>query len=163
MEHIGSGSDAGALDGDDEGRRSVRHQRAGFSIFLDQVADDDSGTTHWETRLYHAESGSETSLPGASPDDWIGWLLEHIGAVDAGADVRGAAARAVVEVASVEIIDVRITDDAPSRSPSLHTITANVVVQLTGVSGVERTIGSKILRGLSATVSIDDGPPTSRE
>jgi hypothetical protein len=73
-----SGSDAPAGDSD-SGRGPVRRrQHAGFSIFLDQVVDP-QGRQHWETRLYHAESGVETTLAGASPQQWIAWILERIG------------------------------------------------------------------------------------
>jgi len=148
----GAGPGSDALAGP-EPRRGAggRRQHAGFSIFLDQVADD-SGQTHWETRLYHAESGAETILPSASPDEWIAWVLERIGSSDvvrAGPEANISAPS--VEVATVEITDVKISQAKPDRDPSLHTITAQLVVQLTGVAGFERAIGSKILRGIAAS------------
>ena len=85
----GSGSGSGPT-----GRR----QQAGFSIFLDQVADQE-GRQHWETRLYHAESDAETILPGALPEGWIAWILERIGyGPTAGGRAGAGASRAVVEV-----------------------------------------------------------------
>jgi hypothetical protein len=64
--------------GDPADRRGRRRQMAGFSIFVDEVVDA-QGRQHWETRLYHAESGVETTLAGASPEQWIAWILERIG------------------------------------------------------------------------------------
>lgn len=126
-----------------------RRQQAGFSIFLDQVADE-QGRRHWETRLYHAESGEETALRGASPEHWVAWILERLGSPDIeGSDPRLESRRAILEVASVEIDDVTVADDVDSRDGSLHTIRARVTVQLAGVAPVEREIGSQILRGIA--------------
>ena len=89
-------------DGPDSDARLVagrRRQRAGFSIFLDQLADDHGGH-HWETRLYHAESGLETTLAGASPEHWVAWILERLGPAETeGSTPRLDPRRAVVELA----------------------------------------------------------------
>ena len=71
----GSDALAGGDSADSRGRRS---QLAGFSIFVDQVIDAQGGQ-HWETQLYHAESGIETTLVGACPEQWIAWILERMG------------------------------------------------------------------------------------
>lgn len=124
-----------------------RRQQAGFSIFVDQVADA-HGRRHWETRLYHAESGVEATLTGASPEHWVAWILERLGTADIGcSDPRLEPPRAVVEVASVEIDDVTVADDV-DRGDSLHTITARVTVQVAGVAPLEREIGSQIMHGI---------------
>jgi hypothetical protein len=152
VEDSGGGPEAGAL-GDTTRRFGHRRQQAGFSIFLDQIADE-VGEQHWETRLYHAESGAETSLPGASPDEWVAWLLEQLAA--AGIDRPGATLRsttASVRVASVDILDVQVTNEGVEGAAEIRTITAHVVVQLSGVAGVEREIGSRILRGLTASAA----------
>jgi len=131
------------------GGTQKRRQQAGFSVFLDQIVDE-SGETHWETRLYHAESGAETTLPGASPDQWIGWILDRMRPVSA-EELRpeSGTSRAAVEVVSVEILDVTfVGDDAPGPEP-LQALKAQLVVQLTGVAELEREIGSRVLRGLA--------------
>jgi hypothetical protein len=139
-DHVGAEAHTGS---------EVRRQEAGFSIFLDQVADE-QGRPHWETRLYHAESGVETTLAGASPEHWIAWILERLGSPDIGStDPRLEPRRAVVELASVEIDDVTVADDVDGRGGSLHTIKARVTVQLAGVAPLEREIGSQILRGIA--------------
>ncbi|MFN0092062.1 MAG: hypothetical protein ACKVWR_17610 [Acidimicrobiales bacterium] len=138
-------SDAPAADTRQQGSNR-RQQKAGFSIFLDQIADD-LGRAHWETRLYHAESGVETTFEGVSPDHWIGWMLEQLGptAADRSGAVRDEP-HGAVEVASVEILDLTAVQDEAERPASVHTITARVVVQVTGVSRIEQAIGSEVLR-----------------
>ena len=75
-----AGSDALA-GGDPADNRGRRRQQAGFSIFVDQVVDSE-GRQHRETRLYHAESGIETTLAGVCPEAWVAWILERIGPID---------------------------------------------------------------------------------
>jgi hypothetical protein len=138
-------------DGDARIGSGRRQQQAGFSIFLDQLADE-HGCLRWETRLYHAESGVETTLSGASPEHWVAWILERLGSAGIeGSDPRPHRHRAVVEVASVEIDDVTVVDGRDARGGSLHTIKARVAVQLAGVAPLEREIGSQILRGIVHT------------
>jgi hypothetical protein len=124
-----------------------RRQRAGFSLFLDQVTDE-HGQHVWESRLYHAESGVETTIPGASPDAWIAWILDQLGGAavvwpDAGSRGR----RAVMEMASVEIVDVWVEDD-PGDERGVQLIKAEVTVQLTGMGPLEREIGSQVIQGI---------------
>ncbi len=157
MEHSGAGSESGALD-DATGPLTRRRQKAGFSIFLDQVSDD-TGEHRWETRLYHAESGAETSMPGASPDEWIAWLLEQT--ISAGVERVPCGRRstaASIRVASVDILDVHLSPQDVEGAPELQTVTARVVVQLSGIAGVEREIGSRILRGLTGSASAEQRP-----
>lgn len=142
-------------DGPDGDARMVagqRRQRAGFSIFLDQVADD-QGRHHWETRLYHAESGLETTLAGASPEHWVAWILERLERAEMeDPDSRLELRRAVIELATVEIDDVTVADRRAPGGGSLHTITARVTVQLIGVGRLEREIGAQILRGIARPI-----------
>jgi hypothetical protein len=140
-------SNSGALHGTAGGPGSKRRrQQAGFSVFLDQLVD--AGETRWETRLYHAESGAETTLPGVAPDQWIAWILDRLqpsGAADV--PLEGTPSDTAVEVVSVEILDVTVGED--DAEGSLRTIRAQLVVQLSGVAGLEREIGSRVLRGIT--------------
>jgi hypothetical protein len=141
----GSGAPGGTGRGQDPKRR---RQQAGFSVFLDQVVD--AGETGWETRLYHAESGAETTLPGVAPDQWIAWILDRLqpaGATDV--PVAGASSRTAVKVASVEILDVTVSEGDGADGSSLSTMRAQLIVQLAGVAGLEREIGSRVLRGIA--------------
>jgi len=138
--------DSKAVDGGSKRRR----QQAGFSVFLDPIVAK-SGETHWETRLYHAESGAETTLPGTAPDEWISWILDRMRpAATAGMPPEEATSRAAVEVASVEILDVTFLGDDAADGESLHTIKAQLVVQLAGVARLEREIGSRVLQGIGS-------------
>jgi hypothetical protein len=135
-----------AVDGGSKRRR----QHAGFSVFLDQIIDE-SGETHWETRLYHAESGAETTLPGKAPDQWISWIVDRMRpAGRAGMPPEAAENQAAVEVASVEILDVTFLGDDAAGGESLHTIKAQLVVQLSGLASLEREIGSSVLRRIAS-------------
>ena len=141
--------DSGARRGTDRGRGSNRRrQQAGFSVFLDQFVD--AGETRWETRLYHAESGAETTLPGVAPDQWIAWILDRLqptGATEV--PLADTSSRTAVEVASVEILDVTIGGDDAADGDSRRTIRAQLIVQLTGFAGLEREIGSRVLWGIA--------------
>jgi hypothetical protein len=124
-----------------------RHQRAGFSIFVDQVVDA-AGGHRWESHLYHAESGAEATMPGASPEQWIGWLLEHLGPEEVSVETHPEAAHHAVQVLTVEVLEVAITEDPAAREGSTHTLVARVTVQLGGLSRVEQEIGSRVLSKL---------------
>jgi len=138
---------------------SRRSQRAGFSIFLDQVVDH-AGRQRWESRLYHAESGAETTLPGASPEQWIAWVLEHLGTEEAVAEGRREPTRPVVEVLAVEVLDVTVTEETTAQAESTHTIAARVVIQLGGLSRLQRDIGSRVLSHLPGPWSVSEAPET---
>lgn len=144
--------------GGDPGDR--RRQRAGFSIFVDQV-DDATGERRWESRLYHAESGAEATLPGANPEQWIAWVLQHLRPEEqADEDQHRAAPRPAVELLAVEVLDVSVTDQRIGSEDSTHSIAARVLVQVRGLSRVQRDIGARILNQLTAPWPTDDEPPT---
>jgi len=121
-----------------------RRQTAGFSVFLDEVAGP-AGTTRWETRLYHAETGAETTLPGVNPDAWVDWMLGHAGAPHPRRRRRGPA----IEVGAVEIVGVT-AEERTDGTTSVHTVTAEVLIRLDGVAGLERHLGAQLLRGIAA-------------
>ena len=52
-------------------------------------------------------------------------------------------------MASVEILDVTVVGDESTDGDSLRTIRAQLVVQLSGVAGLEREIGSRVLGGIT--------------
>jgi len=162
VEHSRGRSASEAQGGEAESGPTGRLQRAGFSIFLDQMTDA-QGQLRWETRLYHAESGVETTLPGVSPEQWIAWIIDQV-AGELPAPVAGAGRRqAVLEVASVEILDVTVEEGPDDRSGGLHSIRAQVVIQLAGLGPVEREIGSRVLQGIarSTTASTRARPGTT--
>jgi len=136
-----------------------RRQRAGFSIFVDQVVDQ-AGGQRWEARLYHAESGAETTLPGASPDQWLAWVLEHLGTQETLTGDCREPIHPTVEVLAVEVLDVTVTKEPATQAESTHRIAARVVIQLSGLTRLQREIGSRVLSQLSGPWSLRDTPET---
>jgi len=145
-----------ASDTSSDGRPAGRRrQRAGFSIFVDQVVDEGGGQ-RWESRLYHAESGAETTLPGASPDQWLAWVLEHLRTQETLTAVRREPVHTAVEVLAVEVLDVTVTEESATRAEPTHRIAARVVIQLSGLSRLQRDIGSRVLSQLPGPWSLGD-------
>lgn len=121
-----------------------RRQTAGFFVFLDEVAGA-SGTARWETRLYHTESGAETTLQGVHPDTWVDWMLRHAGPPHTPRR-RG---RPRIEVDAVEVLEVALTERTEGGT-SVHTVTAQIILRLDGVAGLERRLGAELLRSIAA-------------
>ena len=124
----------------DEGRR--RRQRAGFSIFLDQYHDE-RGELRWETRLYHAETGAEITFAGASPGEWIGWILGRLGSDGPIGD--GLAKHPPL---GVKVVEVFVTELAGQHGDPLTNLSAAMVLQLSGLSQIEQAVGAEVLRGV---------------
>lgn len=78
-------------------------QRAGFSVFFD-VQPGEPGEPLRRTRLYHEESGNETTFSGWEPTDWARWLLDRLRSAQPPSEPAGAHASLV----SMEIIDGRV-------------------------------------------------------
>lgn len=141
--------------GNDDGEN--RRQQAGFSIFLDRFHDE-QGNVHWETRLYHAESGAEVSFEGAAPERWIPWMLERLGDEQPERTSSGPPPGAQLSDLGVEVVEVVLTEqhDSPTSTrlaggrdgDPLDTISAAVVVQLSGLNRMEHVLGAALLRGV---------------
>jgi hypothetical protein len=67
-------SAAGAPEERAETDRLNWRQQAGFSIFFDYVSEND-GKGHWQTRVYHDESGQQAHFTGVDADNWVAWVL----------------------------------------------------------------------------------------
>ena len=65
-------------------------------------------------------------------------------------DSRSRPTPASVRVASVDILDVHLSNEVIDGAAEIQTITAHAVVQVSGMAGVEREIGSRILNGLTS-------------
>jgi hypothetical protein len=70
MRPMGNGSaDAGPRSGPaGDATHGQWEQRAGFSVFFD-VQPGEPGEPRRRTRLYHEETGDETTFPGGEPAD----------------------------------------------------------------------------------------------
>jgi hypothetical protein len=146
----GGGRASGAQGSSGQHGSARRQQKAGFSLFIDQLLDE-AGNPRWESRLYHNESGVETTFADAAPDEWIAWILERLGTADStGALIERANRQTTVEIASVEMLDVSIEADE-SEAESIHTIKARLVVQLSGIARLEREIGSRVLGEIASS------------
>ena len=133
-------------------------QRAGFSVFFDTQATGSgaSGELRRRTRLYHEETGSETTLHGWEPADWVRWLLDRLESAQAPSAPAGATASLV----SMEIVDVRLAGDpephlevAQARegpqgaSPrgSDDTVTVELQLRVTGMGELRQTLRAKVV------------------
>jgi hypothetical protein len=133
-------------------------QRAGFSVFFDAqtTVPSGSGELRQRTRLYHEETGNETTLRGWEPTDWVRWILDRLGSAQPPSAPTGATASLV----SMEIVDVRLVGDPEPRSevvqdrgspqgPSPHTGDDTVAVELqlrvTGMAELRQTLRATVV------------------
>ncbi|MGH3773800.1 MAG: hypothetical protein ACRDRW_20820 [Pseudonocardiaceae bacterium] len=92
----GARGDSPGRVGREGGSASGRwRQHAAFSVFVDSLADD-AGRPVWRTRLYHEETGEETTVPGSAPLDWVRWIADRMGLVADPSDVGGARTETVL-------------------------------------------------------------------
>ncbi len=79
-------------------------QHAGFSVFFDSAADD-VGRPLGRIRLYHEETGDETTVPGHTSLDWIRWILDRVGPVPGRSEMSGSGTGTVsVEIRSARLV-----------------------------------------------------------
>ncbi len=88
-------------------------QRAGFSVFFDAqlTGPGGPGELRRRTRLYHEETGNETTFRGWEPTDWVRWMLDRLGSAQPPSEPAGMTAWLV----SMEIVDVRLVGDPEPR------------------------------------------------
>jgi hypothetical protein len=117
-------------------------QRAGFSVFFDAqlTGPRGPGVLRRRTRLYHEETGNETTFRGWEPADWGRWMLDRLGSAQPPSEPAGAAASLV----SMEIVDVRLAGDATPREGDAA-VTVELRLRVTGMAEVRRTLGAKVV------------------
>jgi hypothetical protein len=138
--------DAEIAEAVEKSPRSLRwRQHAGFSIFFDYVTDEQT----WQTRVYHDESGEETSLPGTETARWVNWILERAelstvaSYVSTEDEVAAEPTPTVSEVATppthatpydvqLEILDVQVSEIGPSSDVPEKMLVARVCFQVSG-------------------------------
>lgn len=133
-------------------------QRAGFSVFFDAQATGPggSGELRRRTRLYHEETGNETTLRGWEPTDWVRWILDRLGSAQPPSAPAGAAASLV----SMEIVDVRLVGDPEPRSEAVQdrgdpqgasprrgddTVAVELQLRVTGMAELRQTLRAKVV------------------
>ncbi|MGH3867649.1 MAG: hypothetical protein ACRDQ4_16235 [Pseudonocardiaceae bacterium] len=83
-------------DGREDDSSSERwRQHAGFSVFFDSRTDD-AGKPIWRIRLYHEETGDETTVRGGALLDWVRWIIDRVGPVADLPEVGGSGTGTVV-------------------------------------------------------------------
>ena len=114
-------------------------QRAGFSVFFDtQPRGPDE--LRWRTRLYHEETGDETTFPGSGPTDWVRWMLGRLGSAQPPSEPVEAPAPAV----SMEIIDARLVGD-PMPSVGDDSVRVELQLRVTGMAELHRALGARVV------------------
>ena len=135
-------------------------QRAGFSVFFDAhtTGPGGSGELRRRTRLYHDETGNETTLRGWEPTDWVRWVLDRLGS----AQPPSASAGATVSLVSMEIVDVRLVGDPEFRREVVQdpgglqgaslrggrggddTVAVELRLRVTGMAELRQTLRAKV-------------------
>ena len=110
-------------------------QRSGFSIFF----DIQPGGPGRRTRLYHEETGDETTFAGVDPTEWVGWMLDRLGSAQPLAE----AAAATATVVSLEIIDAKLTGN-PVPGADDDSVRVELRLRVTGLAELHRMLGAKV-------------------
>ena len=113
-------------------------QEAGFSVFFDLQPGEPGGPER-RTRLYHEETGDETTVRGWEPAGWVRWMLGRLRSAPPPSEAAGAAA----SVVSVEITDVRLAGD-PASAAGGDTVAVEVRVRVTGLAELHRMLGARV-------------------
>ena len=133
-------------------------QRAGFSVFFDALptGPGGSGQLRRRTRLYHEETGNETTLRGWEPTHWVRWMLDRLGSAQPPSEPAGAAASLV----SMEIVDVRLVGYPEPRGEVVQdrrgprgvspgggddTVAVELQLRVTGMAELRRTLEAQVV------------------
>ena len=136
----GGPADGGQRSGPAGGALPDRwQQRAGFSVFFD-VQPAGPGEVRRRTRLYHEETGDETTFPGWAPADWVGWMLSRLGSARPPSEPAGPTASLV----SMEIIDVRLAGH-PAPGAGDDSVAVELQLRVTGMAELHRMLGAKVV------------------
>jgi hypothetical protein len=137
------GQPSGPADDEVPGRWQ---QRAGFSVFFDvqPTGPGGPGELRRQTRLYHDETGDETTFPGYEPTGWVRWMLDRLRSAQPPSEAAGATA----SVVSMEIIDVRPAGD-PMPGAGEDSAGVELRLRVTGLAELHRMLGAKVVGILS--------------
>ena len=111
-------------------------QRSGFSVFFDTQLDGPGR----RTRIYHEETGAETTLAGFEPTAWVSWMLERLRSAQPPAEAAGATAAVV----AMEIMDVRLAGN-PVPGADGSTMGVELRLRVTGMAELHRALGAKMV------------------
>ncbi len=111
-------------------------QRSGFSIFF----DIQPGGPGRRTRLYHEETGDETTFAGGEPSEWVGWMLDRLGSAQPPAEAAGVPATVV----SLEIMDAKVTGNLVPGVDD-NSVRVELRLRVTGMAELHRVLGAKVV------------------
>jgi hypothetical protein len=157
---------------EEEPRASAWRQQAGFSLFFDQVGEEE-GNQEWRTRVYHDESGEETSFSETEPASWVKWIIERaeLPAVEepvpAEPEITTEPAPALPNVVEagepepqttqIQILDVHVAESGPSSGVPEKRIMAEVHFHLAGPGAEELTEQEPPFRVEVHAVNLESG------
>jgi hypothetical protein len=114
-------------------------QRAGFSVFFD-VQPSGPGGLLPRTRLYHEETGDETTFSGWEPTDWVMWMLDRLRSAQPASEQAGEP----ISLVSMEIIDVRLVgDQAPD--PGDDSVAVELQLRVSGMAELHRALAARVV------------------
>jgi hypothetical protein len=135
-------ADGGQPSGPSDAEPGRWQQRAGFSVFFDAqpAGPGGPGGLRRRTRLYHEETGNETTFRGWEPADCVRWMLDRLGSAQPPSEPDGAPASLV----SMEIVDVRPVGD-PVPPAGDDSVAVELRLRVTGVAELRRTLGTRMV------------------
>jgi predicted flap endonuclease-1-like 5' DNA nuclease len=137
-------------------------QYAGFTVFFDRMTDE-HGKQVWQTRVYHDESGEETSFPGVETSLWVNWMLKQANLATSArpnsTDTKGLAPPTPVTPydATIGILAVQVSKVRPSSAVPESRLVAEVHFQISGTEAEMLTAMRMPYRIEVHTVDLESG------
>lgn len=139
------GEPPGRLGREGSSSRGRWRQHAGFSVFFDSVAGDAGGPV-WRARLYHEETGDETTMPGGVLSDWVRWIVDRAGPVPDLSDVGGAGTGTL----SVEVLSARIVA-GPAIDDDIENLRVEAELRVSGLSALRWALPATVIEVVFGT------------
>ncbi|MGH3769119.1 MAG: hypothetical protein ACRDS0_09110 [Pseudonocardiaceae bacterium] len=133
------GEPPGRLGDEDDSSSGRWRQQAAFSLFVDSLTDD-AGEPVWRTRLYHEETGDETTVRSGALVDWVRWIVDRVGPVGGLSDAGGSGTGAV----SVQILTARIVA-GPAIGDGVEGLRVEAELLISGLSELRRALQPTVI------------------
>lgn len=132
-------------------------QQAAFSVFVETAATANGQRVRRRSRIYHEESGDETTLVGFDEEEITRWIVGHVGpSTDKSTNV---AAYRPTNTLQVGVIVVRVLERiARSDDGDDEEVRIELRLRVAGLSQLVGSLGEALVSALvseSATVSVD--------
>ena len=124
-------------------------QQAAFSVFVETAATPDGHRVRRRSRIYHEESGDETTLLGFDQDEITRWIVGHVGAsADRSADVESYRPTGTLQVG---VIVVRVLERiARGDGGDDEEVRIELRLQVAGMSQLMGSLGEALVAALVA-------------